>query len=184
MKAFQLFSMLYRDFFYDLYLQNGIPLVHLFSIRRNVSRTLNMSYREYVILCEKKFCYNPNIDENLEDFTKNCQTNFESVKESMWHYSACNRKEKDMGEVTKSHPLYLLFFFLLKCLIISSSIPFSSCPSFTFHYNVNHSHYRHLKVSSLFSSVIFFCVCQFCFKIIGLSPFLNLLLSLQFLHGF
>ena len=35
----------------------------------------------------------PNIDENLEDFTKNCQTKFESVKESMWHYSGCNRKE-------------------------------------------------------------------------------------------
>jgi hypothetical protein len=70
-----------------------------------------MSYREYVILYEKEFFYNPNIDENLEDLTKNCQTNFESVKESTWHYSGCNRKEKDMREVTKPHLLNLLFFF-------------------------------------------------------------------------
>ena len=75
-------------------------------------------------------------------------------------------------------------FFILFCIITSSSISFSSCPSFTFHYNVNHSHYHHLKVSSPFSPVIFFCVCQFCFLIIGHAPFLNLLYSLEFFTDF
>jgi hypothetical protein len=141
---------------------------------------------EYVIsrirypVREGIFFISQNIEENLEDLTKNCQTHFESVRESVWHYSGCNRKE-DIREVTKTHPINLLFF-LLFYIIISSSISFSFCPSFAFHYIVNHSHYHHLKVSSHFSSVIFFCVCQFCLMIIRLSPFLNLLFSLQFLY--
>jgi hypothetical protein len=43
------------------------------------------------------------MDENLEDLTKHCQTGLESVKESMWHYSGCTRKEKVKVKVKLSH---------------------------------------------------------------------------------
>jgi len=68
MKAFQLFLnqlivFLFQCFtgvfFYYLYLQNDIPLAHLFAIRRNVSWTVYMSYREFVILYEREFCCKP-----------------------------------------------------------------------------------------------------------------------------
>jgi len=104
----------------------------------------------------------------------------EKSTDTSWDWTS-DRKEKDMREVTKQHPLNLLFF-LSFCAISSFSISLSSCPSFTFHYNVNHCHYHHLNVSSLYSSVIFFCVCHFCFMIIGRSPFLNFLYSFQFLY--
>jgi len=42
---------------------------------------------------KRNFVVSRNIDENLEDRTKNCQTSSVSVKESMWHYSECTIKE-------------------------------------------------------------------------------------------
>jgi hypothetical protein len=122
----------------------------------------------------RNFVVSSNIDENLEDLAKNCQANFDCERIHIVLFWVKKRK----GQARS----YKTFFFVLFCIITSSSISFSSCPSFTFHYNVNHSHYHNFKVSFPFSSVILICVCQFCFMIIGLFPFVNLLCSLEFLY--